>query len=118
MAHEKGEDRREFRRLDARVDVEMTFLPPGGEAAVSRDFHSMDLSADGIRVETDAEVELGAFVALHIALPSEEERVDLFAKVVWCRPGENGRYVMGLQFLGGSEESVDALEGYLEPLLG
>lgn len=117
MAQEKGEDRRAYRRLDARVDVSMTFLPPGGQAAINRDFHSMDLSAGGIRVETDAEVEQGSFVALHIALPGRPDPVDLFAKVVWCSAGTEGRFMMGLQFLGGSRDSLEALEGYLVPLL-
>lgn len=118
MTGNHGEDRRAFRRLDARVSVTMTFLPSGEGAAISRDFHSLDLSPGGIRVATDAAVEPGAFVALHIALPGEGDSIELFAKVIWTTKDQDGKHMAGLQFLAGSGEGIKALEGYLEPLLG
>jgi Tfp pilus assembly protein PilZ len=95
----------------------MVFMPPGAETAITKDFESMDVSAGGIRMETDADVETGSFVALQIQLPDRRDPVDLFAKVVWIRPAGDSRHLVGLSFLSSSEESVAALRGFLEPRL-
>jgi Tfp pilus assembly protein PilZ len=95
----------------------MVFMPPGAETAITKDFESMDMSAGGIRMETDADVEAGSFVALQIQLPDRREPVDLFAKVVWIRTTRDARQLVGLSFLSSSDESVAALRGFLEPRL-
>jgi Tfp pilus assembly protein PilZ len=95
----------------------MVFIPQGGETAQTKKYKTMDMSAGGIRVETDAEVDLGSFVALQIALPDRTDSIDVFAKVVWIRPTPGGQHLVGLRFLSSSEESLGALKGYLEPRL-
>ena len=117
----KEDERRVFPRLDARVKVNLIFMPPGSQEAISREFRSMDVSTGGIRIEIDSDVAVGSFVALRIKLPEEKESVDLFAKVVWRkmakRDDDGSFYVVGLQFLSSSEESAEILKGFLRPRL-
>lgn len=117
----KEDERRVFPRLDARVKVNLIFMPPGSQEAISREFRSMDVSTGGIRIEIDSDVAVGSFVALRIKLPEEKESVDLFAKVVWRKSAKRDDagsfYVVGLQFLSSSEESAEILKGFLRPRL-
>lgn len=115
---EKNEERRAFPRLDASVKVNLVFMPPGEQEAISREFQSMDVSSGGIRIEIDTAVAKGAFVAIQIRLPEGKEPVDLFAKVVWTRELKvPSRYLVGLQFMSSAKESVETLKGFLRPRL-
>lgn len=115
------EERREFPRLDTRVKVNLVFMPPGSREATSREFSSMDVSSGGMRIMIDTPVSKGSFVALRVQLPEEKETVDLFAKVVWQRLASkeevNSKYLVGLQFLSSSKESVEMLKKFLRPRL-
>lgn len=114
-----SEERREFPRLDARVKVDLVFMPPGSREATSREFRSMDVSSGGMRILIDTPVSKGSFVALRVRLPEEKETVDLFAKVVWQRPAsqKTEQYLVGLKFLSSSQESVETLKKFLQPRL-
>ncbi|MCD6499144.1 MAG: PilZ domain-containing protein [Deltaproteobacteria bacterium] len=112
---ETGSDRREFPRLDARVDVSMTFL--ADKDAIRQNFQSENLSLGGICMQTDQPVEQGAFVAVELNLPGGEETADLFAEVVWARPEGKDSYLLGLRFIASSDDSLMNLGRFLEPEL-
>jgi len=110
---ETGRNRREFPRLDARVDVSMTFL--ADQETIRQDFRSTNLSLGGICMQTTQVVEQGSFVAIELNLPGGEEPADLFAEVVWSRPADDDSYLLGLRFIASSDDSMTNLGRFLEP---
>jgi len=54
-----------------------------------------DLSAEGMRFETDLKLKDNGSFTMSLHLPSREEPLELYGDIVWSRQLANGRYLYG-----------------------
>lgn len=83
-------DRRLEQRFDAREDVLVRF-PDSGKVAPAT---AVDIGRVGLRLETAAELPMGAEV--EVAFPAAADHIRCFGRVVWVRPGPEGRRTAGV----------------------
>ena len=111
MAHEQkmpNEERREFIRLNASVDVQYTILEktsPSGGAGVS----SRNISAGGLCLIVYEDVPVGSLLALSVYFPDLDFPIICKGKVAWSKAfavadEEKKRYDIGVEFVDISDE--------------
>lgn len=78
------EERRQFVRLDTRLEVKYTILPSGSAtASVTR-----DIGGGGICLFTDQVLERGQQLQVSLALPGRAQPVNFTGEVMWCEAYE------------------------------
>jgi hypothetical protein len=77
-------DRRTEQRFDAREDVVVRF-PETGKVCPAV---ALDLARTGLRLESGAEMPVGADV--EIAFPKAVDHIRCFGRIAWVKPGGNG----------------------------
>lgn len=88
-------ERRKFKRFDAYMNVQYR----SQDARVNEGSGlSTDLSREGIKVNTDQELQTGTLVNLEIRLPDDNHLVKSTGKVMWSKPVSSG-FESGLCFL-------------------
>jgi hypothetical protein len=129
-ADPQGPDRREYFRLprSSRVTHAQLDFSPGSTPSTAGTMH--DLSARGLRFESDREYPVGALLKLALDLPGwEKEKVDFFksdpgealqplvvlAEVRWVKPAGD-RFEIGALFINIDEWHHKALIKYLDKL--
>lgn len=110
------EERREFVRLDARVEVSFQMLPEG-EAKRSM---TKNISGGGICFFSDEVLQPGTHMRGTVKLPEQQEPLNFTAEVVWSAPYEviGGKETwrgveIGVRFINISREDQDALTRYV-----
>ncbi len=73
---------------------------------------TLNVSAVGIRLETHVELESGSRVELTIGL--EEELVTIEGKIVYVKPGQEGRFEAGIQFFEVDQKTGSLLQQYIK----
>jgi c-di-GMP-binding flagellar brake protein YcgR len=123
-------ERRKFARYSLKLRVNYT----AAEQATQHESHSKSITKDlglgGIALVVHEELEIGKEIQVKIDLPSiqdlfsgddeneslsaAEKTVNLLSKVAWCRPYEEGTFLIGVQFLDLEHEDVVLLKDFLE----
>ena len=104
-------ERRQYKRLDARVNVELTQYDEALGKEIVRDTESRNVSAGGLLISCDWPLEISSYVRARFSL-GEDVQKDIIAKVVRVDEVEPlSRYDIGLQFVETlQEEEVAVLE--------
>lgn len=91
-------DRRKFKRFDAYMSVKCRL--PGGVQADSVTL-SKDISREGLKVNSNVNLERGATVDLEIIIPDDPKPIHTNGKVMWTTPseGNNQGFDHGIHFL-------------------
>jgi Tfp pilus assembly protein PilZ len=100
-----GEEQRRSPRRS--LDVEVNF-------AFNAIAHTKDISAGGICLITDRELEETKLFRLNFFLPDEAEPVELYGKVVWSRPAGEHHYESGVSFWKVDSVTTERLESFLK----
>ena len=106
------EERRQFVRLDTRLDVSYTVLP----AAQAQQTVTKGVGGGGFCFFSDRELKPGERLQVAMKLPNREQPVNCIAEVVWCEPyeviGKTGRQrsvEVGVRFLQIAPQDQDAV---------
>ena len=106
------EERRQFVRLDTRLEVTYTVLP----TAQTRQAVTKGIGGGGICFFADSELKPGERLQVAMKLPGREQPVSCTAEVVWCEPyeviGKTGRQrsvEVGVRFLEIAPQDQDAV---------
>lgn len=78
------EERRQFVRLDTRLDVTYTVLP----TATSQTSTTRDIGGGGVCLFSDQVLQAGDRLQVAMKLPGRDEPVNFIAEVVWSEPYE------------------------------
>ncbi|WP_203141072.1 PilZ domain-containing protein [Marinobacter mangrovi] len=106
----ENEQRREFRltgRVTISLELESAEPDVGGKPRFLRCYTS-DLSARGIRIVASEPFPDGAILPATVELvqAGQETLYPLMVEVVWCRPGDDGTWQVGLQVLESDDTAV------------
>jgi c-di-GMP-binding flagellar brake protein YcgR len=92
-------ERRQYKRLDAKVDVELTQFDQARGKEITRDTESQNVSVGGLLISSDWPLEISSYVRARFVL-GEDVQKDIVAKVVRVDEVEPlSRYDIGLQFV-------------------
>lgn len=91
-------ERRKFKRFDAYMSVKFSSAEDASLRGVSL---SRDLSRDGIKMNSGAELKNGALLDIEINIPDDPKPVKTTGKVMWSRPSKEQEqsYDQGVRFL-------------------
>ena len=110
---EKNDERRKFKRLDARVTVEIKSYDTDKSETVVYASETKDLSAGGVKIVADAAFPVPHYVLVKFSIP-DEAPVEYFAKVVRVEEiSDKGPYEIGLWFLHMTSEQKAALDRFV-----
>jgi len=104
-------ERRQYKRLDARVDVELTHFDQARGKEITRETESLNVSAGGLLLSCDWPLEISSYVRARFTLGQDVQK-EIIAKVVRVDEVEPlSRYDIGLQFVETlHQEEVAVLE--------
>ena len=90
-------ERRKFKRFDAYMTIKYQV---SGEEIKGVSL-SRDLSREGLKINSSAEIKPGATVDMEISIPDDPKPVNTSGKVMWSHPseGKNQGYDHGVRFL-------------------
>ncbi len=108
------EERRKFRRVAAKVMVEVKRFDPGQAQAVSSMSYSINLSANGLLVPSVEDYPDGSFVRLTFSLPGEKDMSEFFGKVVRCTKRSVRGYELGIALLEMPKGTSKKISRYVE----
>ena len=91
-------ERRKFKRFDAYMTIK--YQSPG-QLEVKGISLSKDLSREGLKINSNADLKEGTVLDLEINIPDDAKPVHTAAKIMWSHPSEeqNQGYDQGLRFL-------------------
>jgi c-di-GMP-binding flagellar brake protein YcgR len=94
------EDKRNFPRLSASVEVGYTLLK---DAADKKTTYTKNISAGGICLIVYEKIEPGSILALKLQLPDVQKTIEVQGKVVWTShftidSDQRDRYDLGIEF--------------------
>ena len=106
------EERREFVRLDTRLDIQYALLPH----EAPKTSMTKDISGGGICLFADKELAAGTLLQVSMKIPGKEQPVNFTAEVVWSETyetigkSERQRAVeMGVRFIEISPQDQEAI---------
>lgn len=105
-----GDDRRQHRRIDARVKVTFRSLE-----ALAQEY-TQNISGGGLFIKTDKLLDPNAEVYLEMTFPNQLGTFQVWSKVVrlmsLSHPSESGKqlYGVGLRFINPSETMIKLIE--------
>lgn len=81
---------------------------------------ALDVSANGVQVQVDCAIAVGAVLPLCIELPQATGKRDLhlIGEVRWCSPAPAGGYLAGFQFLAAQGTDLAAWKLAVADMLG
>lgn len=105
----RGGNGSDERRTEERVpfDMEVVFA----DRNAFRKAWSKDISGGGLMVETDAEIEVGRELTIHLHI-GDDQHIDAKCDVVWCRhngPANKLKRTVGFRFKGVDEATNERI---------
>ncbi len=107
-------EKRNFIRLESLNLLDYLIIDKQGMYTTHSMGRTLDVSENGIKLETDKEINLGDSLVITIGL--EEDLIDLFADVTHVEK-TNNRYNSGLEFIDISEEGKRIFQKYTDAFL-
>ena len=91
-------EKRKFKRFDAYMSVKYA---SSGHDEIKGISLSKDLSREGLKINSNAEIKLGTTVDLEINIPDDPKPVHTSGKVMWSHPseGKNQGFDHGVRFM-------------------
>jgi diguanylate cyclase (GGDEF)-like protein len=120
VAKSRGKNQTQLFELSRRSHKRFPVGLEGGFKALShveRPLHTVELSEAGLSFTTRRELPVGAMIELYLNLPVPHERVDLGARVVRVRPGDDGEYELGVRLLDRASAEWDRLARFVRDSL-
>lgn len=111
MSKSEMEERRKHQRSGAQNLLYYVCLDEDCENVRQGMGKTLNVSLDGILLETHVAIELNHMVSLSIGL--EEQTVDIVGKVVHTGKGENGMFKAGIEFQKFDAEARNVLEAFI-----
>lgn len=106
---------RKFKRLDSINLLNYTCLDTDGNEAVRGMGRTMDISHNGIRLETHMSVQAYKNIVLTIGL--EEDLFDVTGVIVYSRKEEDGTYQTGIEFKSSNTDEQNILKQFIKNLV-
>lgn len=95
-----GAERRKYKRIDTKFDVELSHYSPIKGRDISRSTQSCNISAGGLLITADFPLEISSLVHARFTATGTQTRRDVLAKVVRVDEIESfTRYDIGLEFV-------------------
>ena len=107
----KTREQRKFIRYDALHLLDYTVLDDNGEDGVYSMGRTIDVSVDGIKLETNSPLKVNARLLITVGL--EDDLVDLEGKITHMTP-HDGRFISGVVFLKISKNGRRVFTKYVE----
>ncbi len=107
----KTREQRKFIRYDALHLLDYTVLDDNGENGVYSMGRTIDVSVDGIKLETNSPLKVNARLLITVGL--EDDLVDLEGKITHMTP-HDGRFISGVVFLKISKNGRRVFTKYVE----
>ncbi len=107
----KTREQRKFIRYDALHLLDYTVLDDNGESGVYSMGRTIDVSVDGIKLETNSPLKVNARLLITVGL--EDDLVDLEGKITHMTP-HDGRFISGVVFLKISKNGRRVFTKYVE----
>lgn len=97
---DEGDNRQEYRLTgNARVVLELESPSPEDPEGLKLTFHTRDLSPTGIRLRSAEPLTTQALLPATVELAGSGEALQLTVEVIWCKPGPEGQWLVGLSIL-------------------
>ncbi len=112
MQDKQHDDRRQFGRLPATLQVDCVSLTHTGE--VPAHAVSNNISIGGIGIVLQENVRVGTHVVLHISIPDSNRKVCVEGTVAWVQPfqiGQDHSFDTGISFTNLSDETAQDIAG-------
>ncbi len=103
--------------LQSRVFIELTSADViAGLPAEIASCRILDVSRDGLRVNVDREVPVGAILQIGAELPGADDAFHLAAEVMWCRESGDpeGGWSAGFKLLNAHDSDIEDWRRLLE----
>jgi c-di-GMP-binding flagellar brake protein YcgR len=114
-----GAEKRMYKRLDARVKVEISLYDPGKGKTIPQSAESLNVSAGGLLVTIERPLEVSSYVLVRFTLPGETEQHDFIARAVRVEEVEAlRRYDIGLEFVDIVVGDMEKIDKYVSDELG
>ncbi len=107
----KTREQRKFIRYDALHLLDYTVLDDNDEGGVYSMGRTIDVSVDGIKLETNSPLKINARLLITVGL--EDDLVDLEGKITHMTP-HDGRFISGVVFLKISKNGRRVFTKYVE----
>lgn len=107
----KTREQRKFIRYDALHLLDYTVLDENGETGDYSMGRTIDVSVDGIKLETNSPLKVNARLLITVGL--EDDLVDLEGKIAYMTP-HDGRFISGVVFLKISKNGRRVFTKYVE----
>ena len=105
-------DRRNHSRINALNLISYNCIDETGQTVAQGMGRTLNVSEDGILLETHVLIDPKYTVALAIGL--EDDMIDIEGNVVYSNPGEEERYESGIEFIKTTESTLEILKRYIE----
>lgn len=106
------EDKRKHSRINALNLISYNCIDETGQTVAQGMGRTLNVSEDGILLETHVLIDPKYAVALAIGL--EDDMIDIEGNVVYSKPGREERYESGIELIKTTESTVEILKRYIE----
>jgi hypothetical protein len=106
------EDKRKHERYDSLNLISYVLTDENGAEIAQGMGRTLNVSQSGILLETHVVLALQGSIALSIGLA--EQMVDIKGHVVFCHPGEGGKFETGIEFEKLDDASRETLNQYIK----
>ena len=106
------EDKRKHARINALNLISYSCIDETDQTLAQGMGRTLNVSEDGILLETHVLIDPKYTVALAIGL--EDDMVNIKGKVVYSKPGKEEKYESGIEFIKTTESALEILKRYIE----
>jgi hypothetical protein len=106
------EDKRKHSRINVLNLISYDCIDETGQTVAQGMGRTLNVSEDGILLETHVLIDSKYTVALAIGL--EDDMIDIEGNVVYSNPGVEERYESGIEFIKTTESTLEILKRYIE----
>ncbi len=109
-------DRRKFLRFNCSHLASYIRFDEEGRQCEEEKVKTVDISQDGLRIQTYSTIPVNEVLDLTVAI--RERLFNARGKVIRCEPSSDGKFTVGITFLGVDEDNFHVLYDYFHSILG
>lgn len=109
-------DRRKFLRFNCSHLASYIRFDEEGRQCEEEKVKTVDISQDGLRIQTYSTIPVNEVLDLTVAI--QEKLFNARGKVIRCEPSSDGKFTVGITFLGVDEDNFHILYDYFQGILG
>ena len=109
-------DRRRFLRFNCSHLASYIRFDEEGRQCEEEKVKTVDISLDGLRIQTYSPFSASELLDLTVAI--REKLFNARGKVIRCEPSADGKFNVGIAFLGVDEKNLHILYDYFQKILG